>query len=48
MQRRKCEVIRVLDHDFRGHQSWEDRDLGNARATQEKKGGHHQVLDLIC
>ena len=26
---RKFEVIRVRDHDFRGHQSWEDCDLGN-------------------
>ena len=29
LSRRKFEVVRVLDHDFRGHQSWEDWDLGN-------------------
>ena len=28
LRRRKFEVIRVLGHHFRGHQSWEDRDLG--------------------
>ena len=28
LRRRKFEVIPVLDHDFRGHQSWEDWDLG--------------------
>ena len=28
-QRRKFEVIRVLDRDFRDHQSWEDRDFPN-------------------
>ena len=29
LRRRKFEVIRVLDHDFRGHQSWQDWDLAN-------------------
>ena len=28
LRKRKFEVIPVLDHDFRGHQSWEDWDLG--------------------
>ena len=27
LRRRKFEVIRVVGRDFRGHQSWEDRDL---------------------
>ena len=29
LRRRKFEVIRVLDHDFRGHQSWEDQYFEN-------------------
>ena len=27
LRKKKSEVIRVLDHDFRGHASWEDWDL---------------------
>ena len=41
LRRRKFEVIRVLDHDFRGHQSWEDQYFENV-------GSHLLRISLIC
>ena len=41
LRRRKFEVIRVLDHDFRGHQSREDQYFENV-------GSHLLRILLIC